>query len=834
MEKGSSEDQESLVKEVMDEIHKNLKESMGDLYEQDKVFIDNATDSVSGSMDSVVEQGKNMFYPLIRTFNNIGHAVQKELQHIPLMGRMFTDEMTEHWKGAFGEIKGIFSQHMSAIFAPLDVLIGPFKALGKSAMVLFKAMNSGPTEYEKSVVEYLKRIAGIMEEGNEDSERNWKQSLKDKAKEKAQSFYQNDPDMLDRIEKWFISGSMMVVAAVGLLIGATVGKILLPFQVLFKAVNAIIPLGGMKGFITPIVTFFKGLVEMAAPIGTFLTQLPLVGNMFAKFGQYLGTFFSAFQVGFKHLAWPLQIVMSLIDFIKGFRNTEGDMLDKIMGGLKQVVIGFIEMPIRMLSWLFEKVMGFFGVEITGTADKIMEGVSLLMDFITGWWKTIIKTIMIPFKAIGAFVGSIFDSIGNVITGYFGGLWDIIVGVFTLDAGKIWSGLKGIFGSIVDLVMTPFRAVEAMVGSVMDSLTGIFNHIGNWIGGLFTGIVDFFDLGAVVDRVKQWVFDKVPGAEWLFGDSEEEAAEKVEVAKEEKRRLNSTSVGVTESGSLLNATSIRNGFEDKARADEMVRGMGGRVLEDEELRTRKEANQAELDEAREKLAEIKERNSGTMLQKLDRVVVSMFGKGEGYQEEYQENEKMFSFSDNPFMDMLKNFSPSFGAGTMTGEAGKRAPAGKVDPMIGGKEESYWDNLMIEKNRDWFNNASDVERMKIANTLKKKKPEDMSTVQAEMWRDLKDYASPDMVKQVPVIIQPSPEMAKAGAVLQQTKANEALVGEMKNAVSGIINTNNSVQEGTHTTNNTLQNVASTQVNDKKNIPDGVESLSVMLVNKSWGMV
>ena len=86
--------------------------------------------------------------------------------------------MMEHYRTAWGDLQNVFTQHLGTILAPIDALVGPFKALGKGMFIMTKALFTGPTAYEKSVVQYLKKIAGHTENTDDTAQL----SLKERAK----------------------------------------------------------------------------------------------------------------------------------------------------------------------------------------------------------------------------------------------------------------------------------------------------------------------------------------------------------------------------------------------------------------------------------------------------------------------------------------------------------------------------------------------------------------------------------------------------------------------------------------------------------------------------
>jgi len=261
----------------------------------------------------------------------------------------------------------------------------------------------------------------------------------------------------------------MAAIALAAVLGAVVGKIVLPFTLLFAALTKIKPIArGINKIGDVFTTFFRKVVSFAR-----LTKLPAfkalkpgvlvklfagLYNFFAKilspfmkvfaFAQKLGlgTLFSAFKTGFKFLAWPLQIILSVIDFIKGFVQTEGTIAQKIMGGLWEVIDGFIGLPVRLFGWIADWVLKQFGIEIEGgVGNRIMNSLKSLWDGITTailnlgpiigeWFNERMNSLKQRLTGVADFlapvtakVSSFFDDMGERISTFFNDMIQKLIG-----------------------------------------------------------------------------------------------------------------------------------------------------------------------------------------------------------------------------------------------------------------------------------------------------------------------------------------------------------------------------------------------------------------------
>jgi hypothetical protein len=167
-----------------------------------------------------------------------------------------------------------------------------------------------------------------------------------------------------------------IAGLIGLALGGLLGPILLPFITIFKGITG---LTGLK---------FPRLAKAFKWIGDFFTKIPFFGKMLAKFGKMLVR-------GLKILGIPFTIFLGVIDFVKGFITTEGDMVDKIAGGAAAAIKGFFELPIKVVGWVVDKLTGLlFGEEKVG--DGAAKG---MFKFIDSVIEFIVDFIRNPFEMI---------------------------------------------------------------------------------------------------------------------------------------------------------------------------------------------------------------------------------------------------------------------------------------------------------------------------------------------------------------------------------------------------------------------------------------------------
>lgn len=237
-----------------------------------------------------------------------------------------------------------------------------------------------------------------------------------------------------------------IAFAIGAALGGVVRSIILPFEVLYKGLKFVFGgiikkigslFGGIfKFFLTiarqkkltqlakrgdAVIDWFKGIGRFFGRFKKILTAFKPVANIFKKFA-------AGFAKGFKIFGWPITIIMGIIDFIKGFMATEGDILAKIQGGLTSAIQGFFELPVKIFGWVMDKILGIFGVEIEGgAASKIMSGINWLVE-------QIFKFIRNPFDILMAGVKGLGD--------WFRDLWNGIMDGIISMSSKIPKWLGG--------------------------------------------------------------------------------------------------------------------------------------------------------------------------------------------------------------------------------------------------------------------------------------------------------------------------------------------------------------------------------------------------------
>ena len=252
---------------------------------------------------------------------------------------------------------------------------------------------------------------------------------------------------------------------------------------------------GIKNFLKPVFNFFRTVFK---PILTFVSTLFKAGG-----GGIFTKILSFVKIGIRGLGkifWPITILMSILDFVKGFKNTEGSVFEKILGGLGEMFAGLIGMPLDLIknaiAWIFEK----FGWE--NLAEKLRnfsfaEGIREMFQKIPDIIDKLKETVGKIKDTIGDFFSGD-NAIGNVVQLLF---WPInlikSIAVFfkgfkaEREAGgtvfeSIIAGLKAAWDSFVGVIQNLW---DTLVGLIPDPVKDFFTRIGEIGQGVFLGIQD---------------------------------------------------------------------------------------------------------------------------------------------------------------------------------------------------------------------------------------------------------------------------------------------------------------------------------------------------------
>ena len=260
----------------------------------------------------------------------------------------------------------------------------------------------------------------------------------------------------------------------------------------------------VTGFLEPIIAGFKTISEVSGPIGKAVQFVKnALGSMmefFAMIGSKLGSFgtlFSAVSKIVSKIAYPLMIIMSIWDTVKGALAgwEEGGFVGAIGGAIKGLfnglVFGVLDMIKGAISWI-AGALGFDAVEEFLDSFSFADMFSSLVDAILFIPQQIQNLIMDGWEE-GGFVGAIGGAIKGLLNGLVGGVLDIIKGSISWIAGALGFdavekfldsfSFGDMFSSFVDALMFIPKKLQEVIMSPIES----FKKLGSFISDAFKPI-----------------------------------------------------------------------------------------------------------------------------------------------------------------------------------------------------------------------------------------------------------------------------------------------------------------------------------------------------------
>ena len=138
--------------------------------------------------------------------------------------------------------------------------------------------------------------------------------------------------------------------------------------------------GSIGAFFSRIFTAFKGFISASKTVGAVVSAIGKMMTPVKAFLAGLGPIISK-------ILWPIQVVMSIFDFVKGFEQTEGNIVEKFIGGITEIFTGLFMKPLDLLkdllSWTAEK-LGFEDfskwLDSFSFEDIFKSGIELVVNF----------------------------------------------------------------------------------------------------------------------------------------------------------------------------------------------------------------------------------------------------------------------------------------------------------------------------------------------------------------------------------------------------------------------------------------------------------------------
>lgn len=233
---------------------------------------------------------------------------------------------------------------------------------------------------------------------------------------------------------------------------------------LFKTIAGLLETAKIN-FFKPIGTFFTKLIGIGKTIGGFFMNFPILGKFFAGFAKGFGTIMKGVPV----IGWFITAIMGVIDFFKGFNETQGTFYEKLKAGITTMISGFFDPVFELIGWVSDKFLSLFGVEVEGgVASKLKGGFDSLVNglFYLGEWIFNFFAVTIPdfFVSIVTKITDMWKSITD------GGIIETVIDTLTNFAKTIKEFVMGLipdFSSMRDMIME--KAKEYLPDWVVDKM-----------------------------------------------------------------------------------------------------------------------------------------------------------------------------------------------------------------------------------------------------------------------------------------------------------------------------------------------------------------------------
>ncbi len=489
-------EQEQSNKEILQSFSEKLTKEMSDNYDAMGFYLsaDAAKDGSDlkfrqGVADSILQSSEFKDLGMVRDdvmgivdkkmdkFIAKNGSLQRKYTHS--MTRFFESKAGEHLKAGVMDAMGTMAGHMNNVLGETKtLLIDPIMNIGKTAfdMVMDTDMDEGDVETHSLLDSIFNKLDEM-------------QSLDEKMFDMKRDDYlegeligTNTPKKSKGVFGDLFSDLTpiaLLITGLGLTLGSLVKSIIIPFELLAK----------VTGLLKPFTTILTKASDFLGPmIQTMSTKIPLMGK-----------FFKAFAAGFKILGWPLTILLGAIDFFKGFiGSSEKTFMGKLTDGLKSAVVGLFDLPIMVIGWVVDTMLGWVGLDFekgAGSAMKDMLGV--LLDVVLSPF----KSLSVIFDGIGDVIGNVID-IGKGIISFFGnlisGMWNLLTGDFDgaiKNLSGMGSSIKSIFSNLFDGLMSFMTTLpKYFIEVIKNNVSSVFTSIGDFLGidGLGAIITDVWD------------------------------------------------------------------------------------------------------------------------------------------------------------------------------------------------------------------------------------------------------------------------------------------------------------------------------------------------------
>lgn len=242
-------------------------------------------------------------------------------------------------------------------------------------------------------------------------------------------------------------------------------------------------LGGIADFIAGLFSD-GGVANALAPLRDGFAGL--LGE-----GGFISTLFGGMDNGlaaFDGLVMVLQSVMGIIGQIVTFATTTvKPIIEEAFAFITQTVVPTIVQVFATAAPTIASIISGIGSAVMTGMQVIGSAIQAAMPIIEGIIQIILSIGSVAIPAILAAVDVFAQGIASLmesIKGIFDGLVSFITGVFSGNWAQAWEGIKQIFGSafdaLVTLCKTPINAVIALINKAISGINNLGLTIPDWV------------------------------------------------------------------------------------------------------------------------------------------------------------------------------------------------------------------------------------------------------------------------------------------------------------------------------------------------------------------
>ena len=252
-------------------------------------------------------------------------------------------------------------------------------------------------------------------------------------------------------------------------------------------------------------TLQNGLLPILPMIANLFVQiLPLLGQIVTAILPVLGELISAVIVILAQLVAEilpvivqlisailplvLQIVQAVLPVLIDLINTIVPVLVEIIQAVLPVIIQLIQTLLPIVMQIIDTVLPVF-INLLNTIVPIFQNIiQAILPVLQQLLQALVPVIQLLAEVFASVLGSALQSIANIVGNVmqiFQGLIDFITGVFTGNWSQAWNGIKSIFsgavGGLGEIIKAPLRAVVSAVNTVIGGLNKL--SVPDWVPGI---------------------------------------------------------------------------------------------------------------------------------------------------------------------------------------------------------------------------------------------------------------------------------------------------------------------------------------------------------------